>query len=96
MKYADFATFSFHPVKPITTGEGGAIISKDKTIDQKLKLLRTHGIYKNSKKEWHQDMKVFGYNYRITDFQCALELPVKKNQSIQYKKKKLQIFIKKN
>ena len=34
MKYADFATFSFHPVKPITTGEGGAIISKDKTIDQ--------------------------------------------------------------
>ena len=60
-------------VKPITTGEGGAIISKDKTIDQKLKLLRTHGIYKNSKKkEWHQDMKVFGYNYRITDFQCAL------------------------
>ena len=73
LKYADFATYSFHPVKPITTGEGGAIVSKNKIIDQNLKLLRAHGIHKDPKKtEWHQDMKVFGYNYRITDFQCAL------------------------
>ena len=80
IKYADFATFSFHPVKPITTGEGGAIISKDKKIDQRLKLLRAHGIHKNPKKQvWHQDMKLFGYNYRITDFQCALGISQLKN-----------------
>jgi len=97
MKYADFATFSFHPVKPITTGEGGAIISKDRTIDQKLKLLRTHGIYKNSKKkEWHQDMKVFGYNYRITDFQCALGISqLKKINQYNIKRKKIADIYKK-
>ncbi len=97
MKYADFATFSFHPVKPITTGEGGAIISKDKKIDQKLKLLRTHGIYKNSKKkEWHQDMKVFGYNYRITDFQCALGISqLKKINQYNIKRKKIADIYKK-
>ncbi len=97
MKYADFATFSFHPVKPITTGEGGAIISKDKTIDQKLKLLRTHGIYKNSKKqEWHQDMKIFGYNYRITDFQCALGISqLKKIDQYNLKRKKIADIYKK-
>lgn len=97
IKYADFATFSFHPVKPITTGEGGAIISKDKSIDQKLKLLRAHGIYKNSKKQvWHQDMRVFGYNYRITDFQCALGISqLKKINQYNIKRKKIADIYKK-
>ena len=73
IKYADFVTYSFHPVKPITTGEGGAILTNNKIIDEKLKILRTHGIKKNEKKNiWFYDMKFLGFNYRITDFQCAL------------------------
>ena len=73
IKYADFVTYSFHPVKPITTGEGGAVITNNKSIDLKIKKLRSHGISKNLKKNlWDNDMKILGFNYRITDFQCAL------------------------
>ncbi len=71
-KYADFVTYSFHPVKSITTGEGGAIVSNNKQVDQLLKNLRTHGIEKNNNILWMYDMKKLGFNYRITDFQCAL------------------------
>ena len=97
-KYADFATYSFHPVKPITTGEGGAIISNDKKVDLKLKLLRTHGIEKNPKKQlWNQDMKIFGYNYRITDFQCALGVSqLKKINRYNFERKKIASFYKKS
>ena len=78
VKYADIVTQSFHPVKNITTGEGGAILTNDFEIDNKVKSLRTHGINKNvkeySKNEgpWYYEMVELGYNYRITDFQCAL------------------------
>ena len=78
VKYADAVIQSFHPVKHITTGEGGAIITNDPEIDEKIKLLRTHGITKESEKlikndgPWYYEMKELGYNYRITDFQCAL------------------------
>lgn len=73
IKYADFITYSFHPVKPITTGEGGAIVTNDKFINDRIKKLRSHGIVRNVKKYlWHNDMQELGYNYRITDFQCAL------------------------
>ena len=73
IKYADYVTYSFHPVKPITTGEGGAIITNSRSIDRKIKNLRTHGISRNKKKYiWYNDMKELGFNYRITDFQCAL------------------------
>jgi len=73
IKYADFVTYSFHPVKPITTGEGGAVITNNKKIDYLIKSLRTHGIVKNEKKFlWHNDMKFLGFNYRMTDIQCAL------------------------
>ena len=87
-KYADVVTQSFHPVKAITTGEGGAVITNNKLIDNKIKLLRSHGIKKNlySNSPWVSDMKQLGYNYRITDFQCALG----SNQL-----KKLKTFIKK-
>ena len=73
IKYADFVTYSFHPVKSITTGEGGAIITNNKSIDIRIKKLRSHGITRNTQKYlWHNDMQQLGYNYRITDFQCAL------------------------
>ncbi len=86
-KYSDISTFSFHPVKPITTAEGGMITTNNKKIYQKLLLYRTHGIHKNSKffknkrlafdknnqpNRWYYEMDVLGFNYRITDLQAAL------------------------
>ncbi len=78
IKYADIVTQSYHPVKHITTGEGGAILTNNKEIDNKLKCLRSHGITKKPEKlnenhgPWYYEMNELGYNYRITDFQCAL------------------------
>jgi len=75
-KHSDMAVFSFHPVKHITTGEGGAITTNNKKIYERLKALRSHGIYKDKsimkKGQWHYEMRSLGFNYRITDFQCAL------------------------
>ncbi len=77
--YSDMTVFSFHPVKHITTGEGGAITTNNKKLYEKLMALRTHGVYKTSsmmKKHglWYYEMRELGFNYRITDFQCALGL----------------------
>ena len=76
-KYADAVCLSFHPVKHITTGEGGAILTNNDSVDMRLKLLRTHGITKNEdllqrEGPWYYEMQELGFNYRITDFQCAL------------------------
>ena len=68
--YSDISIFSFHPVKHIATGEGGMLTTNSKEIYDKLILLRSHGIEKKDK--WGQDMTCLGYNYRITDIQCAL------------------------
>lgn len=65
--YGAMACFSFHPVKAITTGEGGAIITDSPSLYEKLKELRAHG-------RRNGQMYSLGYNYRITDFQCALGL----------------------
>jgi UDP-4-amino-4,6-dideoxy-L-N-acetyl-beta-L-altrosamine transaminase len=91
IKYADFVTYSFHPVKPITTGEGGAILTNNKKVDEKIKILRTHGIKKNIKKNiWFYDMKFLGFNYRITDFQCALGIgQLRKIEKFNTKRKKI-------
>ena len=74
IKYADFVTLSFHAVKHITTGEGGAILSNNKKIIDEINVLKTHGVIrkKKQKKFWEYQMVKLGYNYRITDFQCAL------------------------
>jgi len=64
--------FSFHPVKSITTGEGGAIITNNKKYYEELKLLRSHGIYKNNRGD--NVMVRLGFNYRITDIQATLGL----------------------
>jgi UDP-4-amino-4,6-dideoxy-N-acetyl-beta-L-altrosamine transaminase len=78
IKYADIVTQSYHPVKHITTGEGGAVLTNDSIIDEKVRRLRTHGMTKNAdllqKNDgpWYYEMHEVGYNYRITDFQCAL------------------------
>ena len=66
----DMSVFSFHPVKSITTGEGGAILTNDPELYKKLAHLRTHGITKDEK--GFNVMTALGYNYRITDIQTAL------------------------
>ncbi len=68
----DMTVFSFHPVKSITTGEGGAIITNHKNYYDKLRLLRSHGIYKD--KTGKNVMIEMGFNYRLTDIQAALGL----------------------
>ncbi|MEK9170301.1 MAG: UDP-4-amino-4,6-dideoxy-N-acetyl-beta-L-altrosamine transaminase [Patescibacteria group bacterium] len=74
---SDMTIFSFHPVKSITTGEGGAVLTGNKEFYEKLKLFRTHGITKNnlinkSDGDWYYEMQELGFNYRITDIQAAL------------------------
>lgn len=72
---SDISIFSFHPVKHMTTGEGGAITTNDRDAYEKLLSLRTHGMIKTSNmKPWEYHMVDLGYNGRITDFQCALGL----------------------
>lgn len=78
---ADMTVFSFHPVKHITTGEGGMIVTDNKKYYEKMVLLRTHGITRDPERlqnaelaqmPWYYEMQELGYNYRITDFQCGL------------------------
>ena len=70
---SDASIFSFHPVKHITTGEGGAISTNSKEVYDKLLALRSHGMYKSSlMAPWEYEMRDLGFNYRITDIQCAL------------------------
>ena len=78
-KYSDMTIFSFHPVKHITSGEGGMITTNSKKLYDKLILLRSHGITKSfenlinkNPEPWYHEMQVLGFNYRITDIQCAL------------------------
>ena len=74
--YSDMTVFSFHPVKTITTGEGGAVTTNNPVFYEKLKALRAHGMHKDGAMAmtWEYEMRELGYNYRITDFQCALGL----------------------
>ncbi|MBV5320244.1 MAG: UDP-4-amino-4,6-dideoxy-N-acetyl-beta-L-altrosamine transaminase, partial [Sulfuricurvum sp.] len=68
--FADMTIFSFHAIKPITTGEGGAVVTNDEAFAQKLKLFRSHGIIK--KQLWNSDMVSLGHNFRLTEFAAAL------------------------
>jgi UDP-4-amino-4,6-dideoxy-N-acetyl-beta-L-altrosamine transaminase len=80
--YADAVAFSFHPVKHIAAGEGGMITTNNEELYKKLLMLRSHGITKENLQydfpepdqqgAWYYEMKVLGYNYRITDIQAAL------------------------
>jgi UDP-4-amino-4,6-dideoxy-N-acetyl-beta-L-altrosamine transaminase len=78
--HSDLATLSFHPVKHITTGEGGAVLTNSAELYAKLQRLRTHGITREARLltrndgPWYHEQHELGYNYRITDIQCALGL----------------------
>lgn len=74
---ADLNTFSLHPVKHITTGEGGVITTNDPELARQMRVFRNHGITTDHRQRseagsWFYEMVSVGYNYRITDFQCAL------------------------
>lgn len=76
---AHMTTFSFHPVKQMTTGEGGMVTTNDPLLADRLRLFRNHGITTDHRQReqqgsWFYEMVDLGYNYRITDFQCALGL----------------------
>ena len=78
-EYSDMAVFSFHPVKMITTGEGGAITTNNEKLNEKIELLRSHGIAKDATKfdnqsdgDWYYEQQALGFNYRLTDIQAAL------------------------
>ncbi len=71
--FSDMTVLSFHPVKNITTGEGGMILTNNKDFYDKLKVFRNHGIVKKPENgRWYYEIEEPGFNYRITDFQCAL------------------------
>ena len=77
IKYSDIVTHSYHPVKNITTGEGGCVITNNKKIYKKILLMRSHGMFKNKKKlnkigPWYYNSNTLGFNYRLNDFQAAM------------------------
>ena len=69
---SDMCTFSFHPVKTITTGEGGAVTTNSSELADRLRTFRTHGIRRAPEETWRYDVAALGFNYRLTDMQAAL------------------------
>lgn len=76
---ADLTTFSFHPVKTLTAGEGGAVLTQHPELAKRVELFARHGITRNPKllqaqgnSNWYYEQQLLGYNYRMTDIQCAL------------------------
>ncbi len=87
--YALASIHSYHPVKNITTGEGGAILTNNKKLNLKIRTLRSHGIEKRGHKfPWLYNIYKPGFNYRITDFQCALGISQLKKLNLFLKKKR--------
>jgi perosamine synthetase len=75
LTHSDMCVFSFHPVKPITTGEGGMVTTNNAEFAEKLRLFRSHGIVRDpDPNTWLYNAETLGYNYRLTDIQAALGL----------------------
>lgn len=73
-KHSDVSTFSLHPVKTITSGEGGIVTTNNSKIARNIKLFRSHGIQRNTNKHWQYDILRHGFNYRLSDINCSLGL----------------------
>ncbi|MBI9112687.1 UDP-4-amino-4,6-dideoxy-N-acetyl-beta-L-altrosamine transaminase [Maridesulfovibrio ferrireducens] len=73
---ADISLYSFHPVKHMTTGEGGMAVTDNPEYDRRMRIFRNHGITADFRQRdgWFYEMEDLGFNYRLTDFQCALGL----------------------
>lgn len=91
-KFSDMAVFSFHPVKNITTGEGGAITTNSEELYRKLLTFRAHGMHKTGEMQhtWEYEMPELGYNCRLTDIQAALGISQLKKLE-QFKKRRREI-----
>ena len=95
-KHSDLCVFSFHPVKTITTGEGGIVLTNNKKFAKRLTRLRNHGIVRG-KNYWDYDIKDLGFNYRLSDINCALGLSqLNKIESFFKKRNKIFGYIVKN
>ena len=95
-RHSDIAVFSFHPVKNITTGEGGAILTNNRMLAKRIALFRNHGMVKN-KNYWKYDIKDLGFNYRLSDINCALGLSqLKKLDKFIKKRKKIFLYYNNN
>ena len=93
--HADISTFSLHPLKTITSGEGGIITTNNIKIAKNIKLFRSHGILRNSKEHWKYDILKHGFNYRLSDINCALGLS-QLNKISSFLKKRKKIYEKYN
>ena len=71
-KHSDISTFSLHPLKTITTGEGGIVTTRNKKIAKKIQLYRSHGLERERNRHWSYNARVNGFNYRLSDINCAL------------------------
>ena len=87
--HSDISTFSMHPVKTITSGEGGIITTNSMKIANNIKLLRSHGIQRNKNQYWKYDILIHGFNYRLSDINCALGLSQLKKIDFFLKKRKI-------
>ncbi len=101
-KYSDFTVFSFHPVKIITTGEGGCLTTNKQNLFQLTAKLRSHGITKNSDEfefpspgDWSYEQQMLGFNYRLSDINAALGLSqLQRLDDIVYERNKKLLFYK--
>jgi dTDP-4-amino-4,6-dideoxygalactose transaminase len=92
--HCDISTFSLHPVKTITSGEGGLIVTNNKFFYDRIVTLRSHGIDKDKNYHWKYNLNETGFNYRLSDVNCALGLgQLKKiNRFINYRRKIFNIY----
>jgi dTDP-4-amino-4,6-dideoxygalactose transaminase len=93
-KHSDISTFSLHPVKTITSGEGGLLTTNNKIFYKRIISLRSHGISRDKKFHWKYNIKESGFNYRLSDLNCALAFSQlnKINKFINYRKKISNIY----
>ena len=90
---AELNCFSLHPVKPVTAGEGGVVTTDNGDYVKRMRMFRNHGIdtdhrERRKRGSWFYEMQSLGYNYRITDFQCALGLSQLKKLSVRAQRRR--------
>ena len=98
-KYSDMTVFSFHPVKTITTAEGGAVTTNDENLYKRLCAFRAHGMHKDGEmlNDWRYEMRELGYNYRMTDIQAALGISqMKRLDSFKQRRREIVDYYNKN
>ncbi len=98
-KFSDMTVFSFHPVKTITTCEGGAVTTNNEDLYKKLCAFRAHGMHKDGEmlNDWRYEMRELGYNYRMTDVQAALGISqLKRLEDFKKRRREIVDFYNKN